>query len=472
MTTAECKLAFELDGTLPKGVDDEMVALRVYLEDPVSLSELAKFAQARGQLDMLLCWIEVLQYKMINQDGYGYQRSGAMNIYHKYFCSDAVVPLPSVQVLIPEVERTAVQSLLKTTESKKVDFPLPNDLFDKFGQRCLTVILNELFLPFKSTPEYAKAIASHREKFNKMELKHFVFIEVLGEGAFGMVVRCKKKTTGKHYAMKIQCKRRLLSQYPQNPERVSFEKEAVSKCHHPFIVSMDYAFQTKRLAIMVTGLGSATNLSVLGTISEERALFYGAEIALGLDHIHKMGMIYRDLKPANVLLNEDGHIQLVDLGCVVDVEGNTLGTLGYYDDPNDERAAFFSDAPVPPKTPSSLVDTDESDNKLGLMKRMRSVISSKILVTEDDEEAELKAMIAKDMLEAASKPTKTKSGNSVSNSNNTSTARKKHSYSMAEPPTIKTLRRANSVMGTGGYMAPEVISALLYCVLWWSPLLC
>ena len=54
-------------------------------------------------------------------------------------------------------------------------------------------------------------------------------------------------------------------------------------------------------------------------LSEEVVRFYAAEIALALFHIHRMGMIYRDLKPANVVLNGDGHVQLVDMGGVIDV---------------------------------------------------------------------------------------------------------------------------------------------------------
>lgn len=69
----------------------------------------------------------------------------------------------------------------------------------------------------------------------------------------------------------------------------------------------------------------ALSLCDQGKMSEERVRFYAAEIVLALSHIHRIGWIYRDLKPQNVLLNMDGHIQLVDLGGVVDVEGKLLG---------------------------------------------------------------------------------------------------------------------------------------------------
>lgn len=76
------------------------------------------------------------------------------------------------------------------------------------------------------------------------------------QGGFGFVVHCKKKSTGKHYAMKIQTKLGLLECYPSNGQRVNIEKDALMACRHLFIISMDYAFQTKSLVMMVMDLGA------------------------------------------------------------------------------------------------------------------------------------------------------------------------------------------------------------------------
>ncbi|KAJ1408395.1 kinase-like domain-containing protein, partial [Ochromonadaceae sp. CCMP2298] len=135
----------------------------------------------------------------------------------------------------------------------------------------------------------------------------------------------------KHYAMKLQTKKGLLECFQDDPWRADFEKQAFASCQHPFIVNLDYAFQTDSLAIMVLGLATAGDLqkalnkSAEERLSEDRVRFYVAEMVLALSYLHQMGLMYRDLKPNNVLLNDDGHIQLVDLGGVADESGSTLG---------------------------------------------------------------------------------------------------------------------------------------------------
>lgn len=79
------------------------------------------------------------------------------------------------------------------------------------------------------------------------------------------------------------------------------------------------------LSYVAGDLQEALNRSPNESLNEQRVQFYAAEIVLALIHLHQMGLMYRDLKPTNVLLNSDGHIQLVDLGGVVDAEGKTLG---------------------------------------------------------------------------------------------------------------------------------------------------
>jgi serine/threonine protein kinase len=208
------------------------------------------------------------------------------------------------------------------------------------------------------------------------------------------------------------------------PSRVTFEKEALAKCHHPFIISMDYAFQTPELAIMVTALGTGESLQFPEPIPEEHAIFYAAEIVLALNHIHSMGMIYRDLKPANVLLNADGHIQLVDMGGVVDVRGKTLGRSGNLlslsgDIPEAEGALLFAPATMHIVNPESVYASHNNANP-GLTPGLSENVSGRT----------------------------PESGGALDHLSITSSYKDKFA------------ERALSIMGTSGFMAPEMLALL------------
>lgn len=93
-------------------------------------------------------------------------------------------------------------------------------------------------------------------KYNRVRVDDFEYFSKLGEGGFGFVVHCRKKSTQKHYAMKIQTKVGLLECFSDDMSRVDFEKQAFASCEHPFIVNLDYAFQTDSLVIMLLGLST------------------------------------------------------------------------------------------------------------------------------------------------------------------------------------------------------------------------
>lgn len=120
--------------------------------------------------------------------------------------------------------------------------------------------------------------------------------------------------------MKIQLKTGLLDEHHDQLAQITSEKDILQVCHNPFILDMHYSFQTSAHAVIVTelvrggDLGEALKSAREGYISEDRVRLYAAEIGLALNHMHDLGLIYRDLKPGNVLLGEDGHVILADMG--------------------------------------------------------------------------------------------------------------------------------------------------------------
>ena len=141
----------------------------------------------------------------------------------------------------------------------------------------------------------------------------------LRTGTYGQVYKVKKKDSQRIYAMKVLSKKTLVKQGKVARilgERNILVRTAVSEC--PFIVGLKFSFQTHRDLYLVTdylaGGELFWQLQKEGRFSPERTRFYIAEIILALQHLHQHNIIFKDLRPEKILLDEDGHIALCDFG--------------------------------------------------------------------------------------------------------------------------------------------------------------
>ena len=152
----------------------------------------------------------------------------------------------------------------------------------------------------------------------RLKVSDFSPIKVLGKGSFGKVILVKHKQTGRLYAQK-QLKKVTMVVNTKNYERTLTERTILEKVSHPNIVKLYYALQDfDKVYLFLEYLEGGElffHLSQERIISEKIACFYTAEMILALRHLHiNAGVIYRDLKPENCLLNRRGHLVLTDFG--------------------------------------------------------------------------------------------------------------------------------------------------------------
>jgi len=173
----------------------------------------------------------------------------------------------------------------------------------------------------------------------QVDQSHFTMMKVVGKGGFGKVNAVTHRVSGQLMAMKRMKKSRLIAKkmYIVTAWR---ERDVMAQLKSPFLVNLLYAFQDKHHLFLIMPFMPGGDLryflSTKGRMPEDWARFYAAEIVLGLEELHSLNVVYRDLKPDNVLLDADGHLRISDFGLAVILsESNKFqitggaGTPGY-----------------------------------------------------------------------------------------------------------------------------------------------
>ncbi|XP_053705161.1 protein kinase C zeta type isoform X4 [Synchiropus splendidus] len=148
-------------------------------------------------------------------------------------------------------------------------------------------------------------------------LSDFELIRVIGRGSYAKVLLVRLKKNEQMYAMKVVKKELVHDE--EDIDWVQTEKHVFEQAStNPFLVGLHSCFQTEsRLFLVieyVNGGDLMFHMQRQRKLPEEHARFYAAEICIALNFLHEKGIIYRDLKLDNVLLDHDGHIKLTDYG--------------------------------------------------------------------------------------------------------------------------------------------------------------
>ena len=216
--------------------------------------------------------------------------------------------------------------IVTATGARSLYFVDSEELVNQWVLRIFTAVLyKQNFVQF---PSLKKKEYSLEDFPHTYEVSYYSYdiLEQIGIGSFGQVYLARDKNTGQLFAMKTMAKDRLLKK--------GYVKYAVAEARilhslcSPFIVSLHHSFHTARSLYLIMDYCPNRSLydllQKMNYLPEEYARVYIAELILGIEHLHGQNIIYRDMKPENVLLDASWHIKLSDFGlskeCIKDGE--------------------------------------------------------------------------------------------------------------------------------------------------------
>ncbi|KAI7818062.1 kinase-like domain-containing protein [Gamsiella multidivaricata] len=171
---------------------------------------------------------------------------------------------------------------------------------------------------------------------NEVNLLQFHMLRVVGKGSFGKVRMVKRRETGKMYALKYISKEQVIKM--DAVRNIIRERQILESVDHAFVVNMRFAFQDDEYMYMCMDLMMGGDLRFhmnRRSFGEDVVRFWIAEISSAVNHLHTLGIVHRDIKPDNILLDEKGHAHITDfnISCKLTPEKPVLtsqsGTMAY-----------------------------------------------------------------------------------------------------------------------------------------------
>eukprot|EP00931_Biecheleriopsis_adriatica_P025913 TRINITY_DN1581_c0_g1_i1.p1 TRINITY_DN1581_c0_g1~~TRINITY_DN1581_c0_g1_i1.p1 ORF type:complete len:1005 (+),score=195.18 TRINITY_DN1581_c0_g1_i1:33-3047(+) len=186
----------------------------------------------------------------------------------------------------------------------------------------------------KLLPASMRADLRNRYLFSTSELalKMLRHVRLIGAGSFGSVRLVEHVKDFTRYALK-----RVKKQSGKVPEDVTAECTILGKASHPFVLQLFKTFETDKSVYLLTELvtgGQLYDVTHNICLNRKQAQFYIGSLVLILESLHQQGIMYRDLKPENVMLDSQGYVKLVDFGLskTMDESQRTFSVVGtiYY----------------------------------------------------------------------------------------------------------------------------------------------
>ena len=168
-----------------------------------------------------------------------------------------------------------------------------------------------------ATPTSPSLVPRAQPKATAASIKDFELLKPISKGAYGSVFLARKRATGDHYAIKVLKKADMIAKNQITNVRAE-RMILMNRTQSPFVVKLFFTFQSAEYLYLVMeylpGGDCASLVKTLGELPEAWARQYLAEIVDGLAYLHSTGVVHRDMKPDNLLIDQRGHLKLTDFG--------------------------------------------------------------------------------------------------------------------------------------------------------------
>ncbi|PGG96908.1 CAMK/CAMKL/AMPK protein kinase [Blastomyces parvus] len=180
--------------------------------------------------------------------------------------------------------------------------------------------------PKRTRPDYADQSPGTARDMQRLD--QYTTVKILGEGSFGKVKLAVHQASGRHVALKIIPKRKLLSR--DMVGRVDREIRYLQLLRHPHIIKLYTVIATQTDIVMVLEYAEKELFDYLvkrGRCSDEEARKFFQQIICAVEYCHRHKIVHRDLKPENLLIDKDRNVKIADFGLSnIMTDGNFLKT--------------------------------------------------------------------------------------------------------------------------------------------------
>lgn len=162
------------------------------------------------------------------------------------------------------------------------------------------------------------------------KLSDFEIIKTLGQGTFGKVLLVRHlKNEKSYYAMKVMPRRGIIRD--NHLEQVIMEKRIIQAVKFPFLINYMYHFKNNANIFLVLEYAPGGDMHIhirkFRKFDDKLAAFYAAQVVLAFEYLHYVGIIYRDLKPENLVIDRQGYLKVTDFGYAKKIDRKKTKTM-------------------------------------------------------------------------------------------------------------------------------------------------